>query len=232
MPLPKLETSKYITQLPSTKEEIEFRPFLVKEEKLLMIAQESEDEVQILKAMKDIIHACTFGKVNTEECTMYDIEYLFLQLRIKSVGEESIIRLKCDECGKYSEVSVDLTKIEVVFPKEEIPNTIQLSDSIGLTLKPLTLKASEKLTGSDEEIFNQAIIQVIDTIYDNESVYDKNDVSEQEMIEFIDSMSHSHLEAIQKYIENQPELKHTVEFKCKHDNHENKVELKGIASFF
>ena len=232
MPLPTLESTKYTTRVPSTNEEIEYRPFLVKEEKLLMIAQESDDEKQILKAMKDIVTACTFNNINPDDCTLYDIEYIFLQLRTKSVGETSTIRLRCSKCGEYTNVKIDLTKIEVVQPKEKVSNVIELSDTIGLTLKPLTLKASEKLIGSDEEIFNQAIIQSIDTIYDDKTVYNKSDVSEKEVIEFIDSMSHSHLEAIQKYIENQPELKHAIKFKCKHDDYENKVELKGIASFF
>lgn len=232
MPLPKLESTKYTTQIPSTKEEIEFRPFLVKEEKLLMIAQESEDEKQILKAMKDIVSACTFDKVNPDDCTLYDIEYLFLQLRIKSVGEETEINLKCEECGKYTKVTVDLTEIDVVFPKEEVSNVVQLTDTIGITLKPLTLKSSEKLTGSDENIFNQTLLQVIDTVFDSDNVYDKSNISEKELLEFIDSMTHSNLESIQKYITNQPELKHTIEFKCPHDGHLNKIQLKGIASFF
>ena len=232
MPLPTLESTKYITTIPSTGKEVEYRPFLVKEEKLLMIAQESEDETQILTAMKDIVSACTFNKVKPDDCTLYDIEYLFLQLRIKSIGEESTLNLKCEKCGEYTEVNVDLTKIEVVYPKKKVDSTIKLNDTVGLTLKPLTLKSSQKIKGTDEEIFNHAIIQSIDTIFDEDNVYNVNDVTEKEVVQFIDSMSHENLEAIQQYISNQPELKHTVEFTCKHDKHKNKFELKGIASFF
>ena len=232
MPLPTLESTKYTTTIPSTGEEVEYRPFLVKEEKLLMIAQESEDETQILNAMKDIVSACTFNEIKPDDCTLYDIEYLFLQLRIKSIGEASTLNLKCEKCEEYTEVSVDLSEIEVVFPKEKIESIIKLNDTVGLTLKPLTLKSSQKIKGTDEEIFNHALIQSIDTIFDENSVYNVNDVSEKEIIAFIDSMSHDNLEGIQKYISNQPELKHTIEFTCKHDKHKNKVELKGIASFF
>jgi len=232
MPLPTLESTKYTTTIPSTGQEVEYRPFLVKEEKLLMIAQESEDETQILNAMKDIVSACTFNEIKPDDCTLYDIEYLFLQLRIKSIGEASTLNLKCEKCEEYTEVSVDLSEIEVVFPKEKIESIIKLNDTVGLTLKPLTLKSSQKIKGTDEEIFNHALIQSIDTIFDENNVYNVNDVSEKEIIAFIDSMSHDNLEGIQKYISNQPELKHTIEFTCKHDKHKNKVELKGIASFF
>ena len=232
MPLPTLESTKYVTTIPSTGKEVEYRPFLVKEEKLLMIAQESEDETQILNAMKDIVSACTFNKLKPDDCTLYDIEYLFLQLRIKSIGETSMLSVKCGKCGKYNDVQIDLTKIKVVFPKKKIDPTIKLNDTVGVTLKPLTLKSSSKVTGTDEEIFNQAIIESIDTIFDEDNVYDINDVTEKELVEFIDSMSHDNLEAIQEYISNQPELKHTIKFKCKHDGYENKLELKGIASFF
>lgn len=232
MPLPKLESTKYITTLPSTGKEVEYRPFLVKEEKLLMIAQESDDEIQILNAMKDIVSACTFNQVKPDECTLYDIEYLFLQLRIKSIGEESKLQMKCEKCGEYTEVNIDLSEIQVVHPKEEVNPVINLTDTIGITLKPLTLKTTAHIKGTDEEIFNQTVIQSIDTIFDEDNVYEAKNVEEKEILEFIDSMSHENLEAIQKYLGNQPELKHTIEFKCKHDGHLNKVELKGIASFF
>lgn len=232
MPLPKLESNKFTTQIPSTKEEIEFRPFLVKEEKILMIAQESEDEKQIMSAMKDIVNACTFGKVDADNCTMYDIEYLFLQLRMKSIGETTTLNLKCEKCGEFTEVEIDLNDVKVVWPDEEVSNTIKLTDDIGLVLKPLTLKAAQKVSGSSEEIFNQALIQSIESIYDADNIYSGSDVSEKELIEFVDSMSHSQLEEIQSYLNNQPIVKHTVEFKCKHDGHVNKIELKGIQSFF
>ena len=232
MPLPKLESTKFTTQIPSTKEEIEFRPFLVKEEKILMIAQESKDEKQIMSAMKDIVSACTFGKVNADTCTLYDIEYLFLQLRMKSIGETTKINLKCEKCGEYTPIEIDLNEIKVVWPKTEVSNTIKLTDDIGMVLKPLTLKSAQKVSGSTEEIFNQALIQSIESIYDADNVYSAADTSEKEILEFIDSMSHSQLEEIQSYLNNQPAVKHTVEFKCKHDGHVNKIELKGIQSFF
>ena len=232
MPLPKLESTKFITQIPSTKEEIEFRPFLVKEEKILMIAQESEDEKQIMSAMKDIVSACTFGKVNADSCTMYDIEYLFLQLRIKSIGETAKLNFKCEECDEYNEVEIDLNDVKVIWPDEEVSNTIELTDDVGLVLKPLTLKSAQKVSGSSEEIFNQALIQSIESIYDADNVYTSSDVSEKELIEFVDSMSHSQLQEVQKYLQNQPVLKYNIEYKCKKCGHINKHELKGIQSFF
>lgn len=231
--LPKLDTPTYTTVLPSTGESIEYRPFLVKEEKILMIAQESNDNAAMIKALKNIIKSCTEGQVDPSKCTVYDIEYLFLQFRAKSVGETAPIRLKCEECGEYTEVEIDLSEVEVQYPKKKTVNNIKLTDKVGIKLKEVSVDEVETLSGlSDSKGFNKAIAAVIDVIYDEDNVYNVKDTNPKEVYEFIDNLSHSHLEKIQDFIENQPMLKHTVKFKCEKCGHENEVELVGLQSFF
>ena len=159
MALPKLETSKYTAVIPSSKKTIEFRPFLVKEEKILMMAQESKDNLQIIGALKDIIKSCTFNTVDPSELTTYDLEYLFLQLRAKSVGETSEIKIKCDECGEYNEVSVNLSDAEVKNPNDSVDKKIELNDTVGIIMRPISLAKSEDLSKikKDEDIFINSI---------------------------------------------------------------------------
>ena len=121
MPLPILETSKYTTVVQSTKETLEFRPFLVKEEKILLLAQESDDSSQIIGALKQVIKVCTFNEIDPNKLTTYDLEYIFLQLRAKSVGETSEVMLKCRECEAKNPIEVNLSDITVKFPEEELP---------------------------------------------------------------------------------------------------------------
>lgn len=231
--LPKLETPTYSTVMPSTGDKVDYRPFLVKEEKILMIAQESNDNGAMLKALKNIIKACTFDKVNPNVCTTYDIEYLFLKLRAASVGETAELQFKCEECGEYNKVEVNLNDIEVVYPEKKPETDIKLTENVGIKLKEVEVNDIETLSDiTNPENFSKAIAAVIDVIYDEENVYKVKDTNPKEVLEFIDNLSHTHLEKIQDFIENQPMLKHTVEFKCVKCGHENKIELVGLQSFF
>lgn len=234
MPLPVLETTKYTTLVPSTQEKIEFRPFLVKEEKILMIAQESQDSSQIIKALKEIISACTFDIVKPEKLTTYDLEYLFLQLRAKSVGETSNISLKCTECGEVNSVSINLSEIDVKFPEEKAERKIELTDTVGITLRPISIEKTEELSKlkENEDALTKSIAACIESIYDSNGVYMTDDTSEKEMTQFIDSLSHKHLQDIQDFMSNQPELHKVVKFKCKACGHENEITISGLQSFF
>ena len=231
--LPKLEITKYELQVPSTGEFVEYRPFLVKEEKILMIAQEANDPKAVIKALKDIISACTFNKLSPNTLTSYDMEYIFLQLRMKSVGETAQIMLKCEECGLENEVNVDLSKATIEYPKEKVDPKIELTDSVGLVLKSLTVKDLEKLENSGDNI-SDVIALAIESIYDGDNVFLAKDSSKKELVEFVDSLEHKHLEAIQAYITNQPKLVIEVEFTCVDPKckHLNKIKLEGIQNFF
>jgi len=230
MPLPVLETTTYNLVVPSTKKKLKYRPFLVKEEKILLIAQESESENQILQAVKDIIESCTFSKIDVNKIPMYDLEYIFLKIRSKSVGEVISFQLKCEECGEYNKVELNLEDVEVQFPDEQIDPNIELTDSVGITLKPINLSDITKSKGKDA--ISEALMSSIDSIYDSDNVYSASTCSKKELETFVDSLTHQHLEKIQKYLLNQPTLKHTIEYTCEKCGHKNSYELSGLQSFF
>ena len=231
MALPKLETPTYETIIPSTGRAIEYRPFLVKEEKILMMAQETQDTAQAISALKKIISSCTFGKVDPNALTTYDAEYLFLQLRIKSVGESVDFIITDKDTGEDVNVSVDLSEVQVVEPEEELETTIQLNDSIGLTLKEVTLKDAIGLSGKDMNDITGLVGVVIDTIFDDEKVYNTNDVSKKELETFIDSLNHTQLEQITTFIQNQPAIQKEIKYRLK-DGQEKTITLKGLQDFF
>jgi DNA-directed RNA polymerase subunit M/transcription elongation factor TFIIS len=229
MPLPVLEVPKYSLIVPSTKKKIQYRPFLVKEEKILMIAQEAKDVSQIESSIKDIIKACTFEKIDVDSLLTYDLEYILLKLREKSVGETSNFSLSCKECGAKNEIVINLEEIGIDFPETVPDNKVKLTKDVGITLSPVSIK---RLGNIDQTDINSVISLVIETIYDDENVYSVENVSKDELTTFIDSFTHKNLEEIQNFIQNQPTLKHTVNFKCSECGHENSYTLEGIQSFF
>ena len=231
MALPKLETPTYETIIPSTGRAIEYRPFLVKEEKILMMAQETQDTAQAISALKKIISSCTFGKVDPNTLTTYDAEFLFLQLRIKSVGESVDFIITDKDTGEDVNVSVDLSEVQVVEPEVELEKTIKLNDSIGLTLKEVTLKDAVGLSGKDMNDITGLISVVIDSIFDDEKVYNKQDVSKKELETFIESLNHSQLEQITTFIQNQPAIQKEIKYRLK-DGQEKTITLKGLQDFF
>ena len=231
MALPKLETPTYETIIPSTGRAIEYRPFLVKEEKILMMAQETQDTAQAIGALKKIISSCTFGKVDPNTLTTYDAEFLFLQLRIKSVGESVDFIITDKDTGEDVNVSVDLSEVQVVEPEVELEKTIKLNDSIGLTLKEVTLKDAVGLSGKDMNDITGLISVVIDTIFDDEKVYNTQDVSKKELEAFIESLNHSQLEQITTFIQNQPAIQKEIKYRLK-DGQEKTITLKGLQDFF
>ncbi len=232
MALPVLETPKYKMTIPTTKEEVEFRPFLVKEEKLLLIAQESNDTKQITEIMIELINACTFNKVNANTLTSVDLEYAFLQLRAKSVGETIQTQVKCAECGELNEVEINIDDIQVVYPDKK-DNKIEIQDGVGLVLKPFTVKEA-KLVKDDDPVHNLNVLlsSSIETVYTKDELIDFQQCSLKEQETFVDSLSHEAMEKIQDYLEAQPKMSYIVKFKCIHCGHENEMEVSGLAGFF
>jgi transcription elongation factor Elf1 len=231
MPLPILEASKYQTVIPSTGKRVEFRPFLVKEEKILLLAQESKDTNQIIRALKDIIEACTFNKIQANDLTTYDLEYLFLQLRAKSVGELVDLTIKCKNCGGIVPTQLDLNEVNVEKPSKKIDPKIQLTDSIGVTLRAIPISEIDSIS-EDTEDFIRMIALCIESIYDNSNVYHRKDTTEKELITFVESLSHGQLKKFEEYITNQPKLTHKIKFNCIHCNTKNEVVLQGLQDFF
>ena len=233
MNLPKLETPKYQLTIPSTGDEVSYRPFLVKEEKILLIAQESGGESDLLRAMMDVVTSCTFGEVDMSDLASFDLEYVFLKLRAKSVGEEAEIGIKCDECEGVNKVMVNLDAIEVT-KGTPLPKKIQLTDSIGIVPQYIRVNDLIKITKKTDkgDILTSSIAASIKNIYDESNVYPIADASDSDIKEFIESLNKKQIEEVEKVVTGAPKLQETISFKCTECKTKNEKILTGIESFF
>ena len=238
MPLPKIATPLYELELPSTGETIQYRPFLVKEEKVLVIALESEDTKQITTAIKTVIKNCIRTKgVKVEDLPTFDIEYLFLNIRGKSVGEELEVNVTCPDDGKTQvPVTINLDDIQVQ-KNEEHTNQVKVDDSIMMEMKYPSLDQFIKnnFDFEDGNAMDQSfelIASCIDKIYTEEEVWAAADCSKKEIIEFLEQMNSSQFKEIEKFFETMPKLSHTIKVKNPKTKKENEVVIEGLASFF
>tara|TARA_R100000951_G_C2635251_1_gene179070 strand:+ start:358 stop:1059 length:702 start_codon:yes stop_codon:yes gene_type:complete len=233
MALPKLASAKYELTLPSTGERIEFRPFLVKEEKALMLAQQSGKDSDIMRALKDVINACTFDKVKAETLPTFDLEYMFINLRAKSVGEVVDLNVTCPDDGTTTvAVKVDLMQIQCV---KEVghDNNIKITDEIGMIMDYPKVDSIKSLSGDDEiEAMFDVVKACIRQIYDSENVYEKTDMEKSELDEFVESMSHEQFEKVQEFFNTMPKVKHPIKVKNPNTGVESEVVLEGMQDFF
>ena len=235
MPLPTLESPKYILTVPSTGKSVEYRPFLVKEEKILLLAQEANNPNEMMSAIKDIIEACTFGTVNARDLTSFDLEYIFLKLRAKSVGEISNIKCKCDHCETYNEIAVNIDDIEVSWPKQKINNKIMLTDKIGVVLRHIKVDDMSSIINTSEvdlDTITNMLIASIESIFDDSGVYPADQSTREELLTFINSLNRGQLSKIEEYIANSPKLQHDIHFECMSCKKTNDITLIGTQAFF
>ena len=238
MPLPKIVTPTYELELPSSGETIKYRPFLVKEEKVLVIALESEDNKQITTAIKTVLKNCIQTKgIKVEQLPTFDIEYLFLNIRGKSVGETVDVNVTCpDDEVTTTKVTIDLDAIQVQ-KNEEHTNQIKLDDSIMMELKYPSLEQFIKsnFDFTDENQMDQSfqlIGQCIDKIYTADEVWAAADCTKKEINEFLESMNSNQFKDIEAFFETMPKLQHTVTVTNPKTNVESEVVIEGLASFF
>ena len=236
MALPKLNTPTYELEVPSTDEKIKYRPFLVKEEKILMIAMESKDNTQIVNAVKDIVSACTFDKVDISNMPMFDVEYIFLNIRAKSVGEVSKLRVLCpDDKKTYTNVEVDLTKVNVEIG-EGHTNKIELTDDTGMIMTYPTIDSFTEtgITSINAENMIELIGSCVLQIYEDkgEKVYEAKDQTRKELTEFIESMNTAQFKKVQKFFDTMPKLKHTIKVKNPKTKKSSDITLNGLNDFF
>jgi ribosomal protein L44E len=240
MAIPIIATPIYELILPSTGKKIKYRPFLVKEEKMLLLAMETKDSAQIQTASKTVIADCTFGEMDVEKCPPFDLEYIMLQLRIKSVGEKVTPNFKCKKCETANEVEVDLTNINVIQTPEHT-NTIKLSDTMGVVMRYPTMSDDDIAPTSKEDSENvlknaersmQLIASCIDAIYDGEKVYNTKNFTKQEVMEFIENLSQGMFQKIATFFQNMPSLKHDIKFACAKCGEENNLSIRGVQDFF
>jgi hypothetical protein len=238
MPLPKIATPTYELELPSTGETIQYRPFLVKEEKLLVIALESEDTKQITTAIKTVIKNCIITKnIKVESLPTFDIEYLFLNIRGKSVGEELEVNIICPDDGETQvPVKINLDDIQVQ-KDEEHSNRIKLDSSIMMEMKYPSLDQFIKnnFDFDNKNAMDQSfelIGSCIDKIFTEDEVWSASDVTKKEIGEFLESMNSSQFKDIEKFFETMPKLSHTIKVTNPNTQVESEVVLEGLASFF
>jgi len=236
MSLPKINTPEYSLVVPSTDEEITYRPFLVKEEKVLLVAQETGGEKSIYQAIKNLIKNCCFGKVDVDNLPMFDIEYIFLQIRAKSVGEISSIEVTCpDDEETKVKVEVDLTTLKVEMDEKHSPR-IELTDDIGVLMQYPNL-ASILAMGVEEEktTIDKMFGMMQDCMYQiwqGEETFDAMDYSNKEKKDFLESLNHQQFEKIQEFFDTMPTVKYVTEVTNPKTKVTSEVTIEGMNSFF
>ena len=241
--LPKIDVPLYEITLPLLKKKVKIRPFLVKEEKILLMAMESEDEKSILLAIKQIVTNCCVENINVDDLPILDLEYMFLQLRARSIGEIIDLQYKCNndikddegnekKCNNIIKLSFNALEVE---PEENENHSqkIQLTPKLGVVMKYPDFKTMEKMdTQSETEAIQKMVTNCIDYIYDEETLYYAKDASETELIDFVDSLTRDQFQKIQDFFETIPKMKKTLNFKCNKCEYQEEVVLEGVQSFF
>ena len=232
MALPKINNVLYDLELPSSGEMIEYRPFLVKEEKILLMALEGKDEKEMVKAIKQIITQCVATeKFNINKLAMVDLEYLFLNIRGKAVGDVSTISFE-HECGEVISLDVDLSKVEIVNNKN-ISDLVNLTEDIMIRLKPPSLDnvigAANK---SQIELVMEIVRECLVEIIQGKDVFSAQDHTKEELDEFLNSLNSGQFQKIQTYYESLPKMKQDIEYTCPKCGETKKETLEGLASFF
>ena len=232
MALPKIASPTFELTIPSTKEEIKYRPFLVKEEKLLLLANETGEEKDMMNAVKQIIHNCCFESVNIEELALFDIEYIFLRIRSKSVGEVVNLKLLCEDDGEtYADVSINLDEVEVQYDKKHT-NEIELTDEITLIMRYPQYEVFSMGSDNQTEAVFDIMAGCIDKIVEGDTIHERADFTRKELNEFMESLTSKHFASIQDFFQTMPRVKHEVKFKNPNTKKQNKITLEGMQSFF
>lgn len=237
MALPKMQSALYNTIIPSTGKEIKFRSFLIKEEKALLLAQQSEDPKVMVDTLKQIIKDCVKDDVDVDNLAIFDYEFLFTQLRAKSVGEFSELVFLCDDCDDEKarvNVKIDLTKSKVEF-SEDHTNKIELFDNVGVMMKYPSLDTIQDIQNIKEgdivSMFN-LISKCIQYIYNSEQVFYIKEQTKEDVIDFLESLTQDQFAKIEKFFDTMPKLSQPVQYTCPVCNkHHDKV-LEGINYFF
>ena len=236
MALPKLNTPTYELEVPSTDEKIKYRPFLVKEEKILLMAMESRKNEDIVQAVKDIVTTCTFEKLDVSSLPMFDVEYIFLNIRAKSVGEISKLKLLAPDDNKtYVDVEINLTEVEVQVDDKHT-NKIELGNDMGVIMTYPTIDSFME-TGIQSinannmlDLIGSCILQVYEK--KGEKVYNSKDQTKKELTEFIESMNTKQFKEVQMFFDTMPKLKHTIKITNPNTKKTSEVTLSGLNDFF
>ena len=237
MALPVPNIPKYSLMVPSTGKSVTYRPYLVGEEKVLMIAMESKEQADLLRAVKNVIESCTFGGVDSKKMTTFDLEYIFCKLRTKSTGETSSIVAKCEACEASNPVTIDLdNEVKVKnLKKKKSDMHISLDDKIGINLKYPTVDnlSNHLYTGISEiEMTFGMMTSCIDSIYEGDTIYASEEQTQEELQAFIEALSGKQFKKLEKFFSTIPTTYVDIKFKCEKCEKDNEIRLTGLASFF
>jgi|TARA_R110000765_G_scaffold208096_1_gene313229 hypothetical protein len=231
MALPKLDTPIYETQLPSTNETIKYRPFLVKEQKVLMIAQESNDEVQVTNAMMQLVSACTFETMHAETAPLFDIEHIFLKIRSVSVGEKVTVNITCPDDDKTMvKKEIDLKDVKCIVDDNHT-NIVEITPTIKLEMTYPTIHTSQGTTNSDTETVFKMIDGCIAALHHGDIIHKRIDITKKEMTEFLEDLTVNQLELIMNFFNTMPRLRHVVEITNPKTKVKSEVLLEGLQTF-
>ena len=230
MALPKLEIKTYTLTLPSTGEDIKYRPFLVKEQKTLLMAQESKSNSETLDSMSQLITDCTFGKVDPKTCPMFYAEYIFLKLRAKSIGEKAKIQVTCEDDGEtkvYVDVNLDEIECNMI---DDHSNTVEITENIKMIFNYPLLKDFD-IVGSNTLAMFSLIRNTVKEIHFDDKVYNKIDMSKKELDEFIESLNTEQFKKITNFFDSMPRLRHIIKVVNPNTKVENEILIEGLQSF-
>jgi len=245
MALPKISAPLFELILPSTGQSVKYRPFLVKEQKILLIAMEASDQKAMMLAIKQIITNCAIDEIDVDKLPVFDLEYFFLRLRAKSVGEEIELNLNHpantnvdgEECNHTTRYKLNLLNVEV-HKNIEHQDKIVLDDATGIGVK-FKYPTAEMIISADVaedknqiELATDAIINSIDFIFDKDNIYKKEDSTKEELVEFVENLSQEQFQKLSRFFETMPKLKHTFGWKCPGCNKDEEITLEGLANFF
>jgi hypothetical protein len=243
MALPKLDVPIFELTLPLTKMKVKFRPFLVKEEKILLMASESDDPNATFLAIKQIINNCCLTEIDVEDLPVTDLEFFFLNLRARSVGEIVDLQYKCNnkvkndkneegECGNLVKLKVNVLEIQPQIDPGHT-NKIELSPKLGIVMRYPTMSMMENIEGDDDvQRITGVLLQCVDFIYDDENIYYKKDISTEELTEFFDNMTREQFAKVQKFFETLPKISKDLDFKCSKCGYHENINIEGIQNFF
>jgi len=234
MALPKMDLPTYELEVPSTKKKIKFRPFLVKEEKILLMALETDDEKNIKNAVFELLKACISTRIKLENLASFDLEYIFLNIRAVSVGEIVQMNITCQDDEKTQvKYNLNLTDVNVIFPKGH-DSKIMLTDTLGVIMKYPSFDGFIQGQFTDNKEFDviKVIAESIDQIFEGEEVYDESTTSKKEFVQFVEGLTTPQLEKIQEFFETAPRLEHSFKVTNPSTGKESDYTLRGLASFF
>jgi hypothetical protein len=242
--LPKIDVPVFSINLISNGKEVKFRPFTVKEEKLFLMANESADLKTIIDTTKQVLNNCIVSEIDVNKLPVFDIEYLFLNIRARSVNEIINLNYKCNndiknedadgthKCGHTVQIDVNILDIKPKSDKK-LETKIQITDKVGMIMKYPNFDTMKKYDGENEsDLVLKLTVDCIDCIYDGDQIYYAKDTTEEELIEFVESMQTKDLEKIKKFFDDMPKISKDLDFKCRKCGYEEQITLEGLESFF